>query len=223
MVNSDVYIDIHSHKIINENAITVLNLFPEESLNVTPLMKSCFSVGIHPWYLRNQVNALKIIREKLALSQFIAVGECGLDVFADAPMALQEKCFREQVAMSETFEKPMIIHCVRAYNELIRIKKDMKPRQTWILHAFNGNYETALQCLRHQMILSFGDKMLYWKANSKLFTVPMSSLLLETDNSGKSIEEIYNGFAIRMEMKLPELRTALRNNFVTIFPFIGNE
>src|ERR1035437_6107357 len=131
MPEHSLYIDIHTHQIPTKPCVAVMNVFPDESLP-NNLLSTCFySTGIHPWYLNTQQAYLKAISERMVLPQFIALGECGLDIFASASLEEQEKVFRLQIEISEAFKKPVIIHCVRAFNEIIRIKKDMKPIQPW--------------------------------------------------------------------------------------------
>ena len=57
---------------------------------------------------------------------------------AKAPMELQLAVFKEQVKLSEKLGLPLIIHCVKAMDELLAVKKEFRPQQAWIWHGFRG-------------------------------------------------------------------------------------
>ena len=73
--------------------------------------------------------------------QFVAVGEAGFDKLTAAPMELQVRMFEKQVELSEKYRLPLIIHCVKAMDELLAVRKKLNPAQPWIWHGFRG--ETA--------------------------------------------------------------------------------
>jgi TatD DNase family protein len=80
-----------------------------------------------------------IIEEKLKDENCFALGECGLDKITASDFELQKVVFKKQIQLSEKHQKPLIIHCVKAHQELIEIKKELKPKQVWIFHGFNTN------------------------------------------------------------------------------------
>ena len=56
----------------------------------------------------------------------LALGECGLDKKVQTPLDLQQEVFERQLTLAEKYKKPVIIHCVAAFQELIAIKKKLK-------------------------------------------------------------------------------------------------
>lgn len=90
-----------------------------------------YSAGIHPWELaeRNADQQLAFLQKQLKHKQFVAVGEAGLDKLAAAPMELQLTMFKKQVQLSEKHGLPLIIHCVRATDELLAVKKNFVPNK----------------------------------------------------------------------------------------------
>lgn len=217
---TDVYVDFHTHDISFNSSISVVNIMPYDDITSVNLPNIYFSTGYHPWYIHNHQFKPHELINKLSLPLFIAIGECGLDINSIASMALQEQIFRHHVELSEKFEKPIIIHCVKAYSDIIRIKKDMKPTQPWILHSFNGNYQIAMQCLNHNMKLSFGyiSDELFSKLN--LLDIPDESFFLESDNSGKTIDEIFKRFSHLKGMDINKLKSQIFQNFKNICPSI---
>ena len=117
------------------------------------------SAGLHPWYLSVETfdAASDWLLEQAQSPQVIAIGEAGLDKLISPPWALQLAAFQRCVEISETTQKPLLIHCVRAFNEIIALKKLAQPQQPWIFHGFNKNQQTADMLLNEGCFLSFGN------------------------------------------------------------------
>ncbi|MGR9114694.1 MAG: TatD family hydrolase, partial [Gammaproteobacteria bacterium] len=117
-------IDIHSHHRQSDNCFRIISL---DTRTFSPEVRydHPYSLGLHPWFIEQQdcEEALRKIAAALDDRNMLAVGECGLDKLTTAPMSLQESLFKAQLHLAEQAGKPLLIHCVRAFNELIRIKK----------------------------------------------------------------------------------------------------
>ena len=143
-----------------------------------------FSVGIHPWSTSNMDEneldrAMEIVTEKAADQRAVAIGECGVDRLRGADIAFQEKVLRKHIELSEHLGLPLIIHTVRANDIILRLKKELRPKQLWIIHGFRGKKETALQYLDRGIALSLPE-------NSPLKSTPefpQSMLFSETDEN----------------------------------------
>ncbi len=179
------------------------------------------SVGIHPWTLDkvDRVDALKRIRELASWRTVLAVGECGLDRLARAPLALQEEVFRQQIAIAEQVGKPLITHCVRAHNELIRIWRSVRPKIPFIIHGYDNNAAIAWQLLKCGFYLSFGKALLKPASNAVkvIGQCPADKLFLETDDSGLPIETIYESAAMLRNVSMEELKATIMANFAAAF------
>ena len=171
------------------------------------------SVGIHPWYLDDAENQLDLLRKAIENKQVVAIGECGLDKLKGPSMDLQTTVFKKQIALSEEYHLPMIIHCVKAYNELIQIKKSTHPHQPWIIHGFRGKEALAKECILHGFHLSFGA---YYQEDA-LRAVPVEKLFVETDESDMTIEEIYLRIAHTRGIELEELTESIKKNVERVF------
>jgi TatD DNase family protein len=117
-----IFLNLHTHKYTNQdNVIEIVNQYPQEFDETIPN----YSIGIHPWYIvEDRIDIdLQIIESKLKNESCIAIGECGLDKRIEIPMALQQMVFEKQLALAEIYQKPVIIHCVGAFQEIIAIKK----------------------------------------------------------------------------------------------------
>lgn len=214
------FLDIHTHKRKQNEAIEVIN-FDFQTSNIEAL--SCdnlYSTGIHPWKI--ETNCHKTYFEKLLLSanleNVILIGETGLDKFAEASFEMQEEVFRTHVKVSEELRKPLIIHCVRYFNEIIRLKNELQPQMPWIIHGFNNKIEIAQQLTKHSIYLSFGKVLFADNSNAVevLREIPLESLFLETDDSDYNIKEVYEKAAEILMSDTEKLSVELLKNFEKI-------
>ena len=152
-----------------------------------------------------------------------AIGECGLDRACDSDFELQREVFIKQIELSEQYHKPLIIHAVRSYPDIISIRKETKSNQPWIIHGFNGNEHSAEQLLRHDGIyLSLGDVLFKneKRAERVLDIIPSDRLFLETDVAERSIVEVYEKASLLSGVATDILRKDIFDNFVKIFGHI---
>ena len=125
-----------------------------------------------------------LLTEALFDPSVIALGEAGLDKSIDAPLSLQTEVFTEQVKLSEAFRKPLVIHCVKAWDELLAVKKDLNPQMPWVIHGFRGNDILAEQLIRKGLYLSFGMKF-----NPKALRIAWPDYVSLTDEADIAIEK----------------------------------
>lgn len=195
-----LYYDIHTHHFRPaSDAVAVYNrmlpssgTFPPDA--TSPEQRagstSCyFSVGIHPWYIDREETErqFSLFRRWIGLPRVVAVGEAGLDKLAAVPFGLQEKVFRYQAAVAEEIRKPLIIHCVKAWGEILALHKNLSPRMPWVIHGFRGNPVLASQLLERGFYLSVSDRF-----NPGMFSgALLPRLFLETDDREADIKAVY--------------------------------
>lgn len=174
-----------------------------------------YSVGIHPWHLSedNAEESYSLLTELVCHPQVVAVGECGLDKLKGPSLALQMDIFKRCALLAEESSLPLIIHAVKCSNELIRLKKDLRPTLPWIIHGFRGKKEMAQEYLKHGFCLSFGE---HYQADA-LRVVSLDKLFLETDESLLPIESIYQKVAVSMGMPVEELAGQVTKNSLHLF------
>ncbi|WP_291135008.1 TatD family hydrolase [Flavobacterium sp. UBA7663] len=212
------YINLHTHKFSNLlDVIEVVNQYPWEFDASIPN----YSIGIHPWYIdENRLESdLEIIKEKLQLSECLALGECGLDKRIEIPLELQISVFKKQLEIvKQTTNKPIVLHCVAAYDEVIAIKKEMNIENPMIIHGFSKNEQVAKSLLNNGFYLSFGKYLLRNPDLEKVFTfAPENQILLETDTIEESIYEVYKKAASIKGISIEEMKAIIFNNFSRIF------
>ena len=137
-----------------------------------------FSVGLHPCDVTgDDEKNIQSIGEMAKNPQVLAVGECGFDTLKGPAHDLQEQAFIRQVEISESVGKPMILHVVRDFDTIIRLRKQLKPTQSWLIHGFRGGPLQADQLYSHGIQVSLG-----LKANPQtLQQIQSDRLILETD------------------------------------------
>jgi len=211
------YFDFHTHKLPSDPSIySIVNWTFEDLFDDN----TSYSIGIHPWSTDMVIkNHLEAIKKYAKSSEVIAIGECGLDKLKGANLEKQLEVFNFHIELSETFKKPLIIHCVKAYSEVIKIRKDLKPQQEWIIHGFNSSVETLNQALNNGFYLSYGPHILNpkSKAHKAFLKTPLDKLLLETDNSGISIKDLYVQAAEYLSISIEKLSRQLNANYNIIF------
>ena len=206
------FFNIHTHVSVHPES-EILSLAPEELS--TDNRSFYASVGIHPWTLteKNANIQWKALYESIKDKRIVAIGECGLDKLKGPSMELQTAVFKQEAALAESSSLPLIIHCVKAFNELIQLKKAISPRQPWIIHGFRGKLPLALDCIRHGFYLSIGS---HFQENT-LKAIPLDRLFIETDESEESIESIYQRIAEIKGISQQELLEAINKNVREVF------
>jgi len=208
--------NLHTHKKSNaEGVIAIINQYPNE-FDVTT---EYFSIGIHPWYINlNRVEEdLITIEEKLQLPNCVALGECGLDKRIETPLEIQTQIFEKQLILAKKYKKPVILHCVSAYQEVIAIKKRLNIEFPMIIHGFSKNSQVAQSLLDNGFYLSFGKYLLKnLELASVFYNVPNDKFFLETDTVEETIAEVYQKASSIKEMNLEVI---VESNFKKVFKF----
>src|SRR5690606_37071904 len=154
-----MYHNIHTHQFSNNPEIVELvNQYPKG----VDMNLPSFTVGIHPWYLNEERfdEELQLIEKYLSLKNCKALGECGLDKRVETSIDVQKKVLIPQLLLAEKYKKPVILHCVAAYQEIIWIKKELKLTVPLIIHGFSKNAQVAKSLWSNGFYLSFGKYLL---------------------------------------------------------------
>ena len=218
------FINIHTHQshIDNKEFIEIYNIDVDSNANID--VTFLYSIGIHPWECQKSKVKSSIVQwlNSSMAQRFkgsTAIGECGIDRACGIDFDIQKDVFIKQIEISEQYNKPMIIHAVRAHSDIISIRKETKAKMPWIIHGFQGNEQIVNQYLRHNIYLSLGDVL--FKNESRavelLKTIPSERLFLETDDSERSIVDVYERASVLSGRSLDDLRSDIFNNFVKIF------
>ncbi|OXG00421.1 TatD DNase family protein [Flavobacterium araucananum] len=211
------YFNFHTHHFTNQsNILELVNQYPQEFDAMIPY----YSVGIHPWYIKeDQIEEdLRIIEEKLQTQNCLAIGECGLDKRIEIKFEQQILVFEKQLALAEKYKKPVVIHCVAAFQEVIAIKKKMKITVPMVIHGFSKNSQIANQLIAAGFYISFGKYLLRNPDLKMVFEqIPNDRFFLETDTIEESIKQVYALAAEYKNITIKELQEIISSNHNAIF------
>lgn len=211
------FFNLHTHQSSKQaNVLELVNQYPQEFDTSIPN----YSIGIHPWYIvEDRIDwDLEIIESKLIDEKCLAIGECGLHKRIEIPMALQKMVFEKQLALAEKYRKPVVIHCVAAFQEVIAIRKKMAISVPLIIHGFSKNKETAAQLIFNGFYLSFGKYLLRNPELELVFkSIPKDRLFLETDTIEEGIAAVYELAAKYRNIEMAEMTAIINANFDAVF------
>ena len=215
------YVNIHAHRCAAGKEEWVLRSLKSGEYPPDPVPGAVYSVGMHPWEIGDTdiPPALKKVRMAVENPRVLAIGEIGLDRFADVPEELQMRVFGEQVELAGQMKMPVIIHAVKSYSELIRFSRTAGMPVPMIIHGYRGSLQMAEDLLGHGYYLSFGEPLLESDKVREVFgALPLDRLFLETDESEAPIAEIYRAAAEIKEISTGSLLLHMVQKVRTIFP-----
>jgi TatD DNase family protein len=219
-------INFHTHHEDKLAAIQVIQVYPKDGRKaISKGGLRDFSLGLHPWYVtEDYLNELEELRNVLAtpsLSQrVIAVGECGIDrVINRDYLELQLKVFREQIRLANQYKKALVIHCVRAHQEILQILKQEENKMPVVFHGVNNKFETIAPVLEAGYFCSFGYALFVEGAPvlETFMKTPLDRLFLESDDREDGVAEVYKRAAFLKGMDLKLLKQNIRTNYKKLY------
>ena len=213
-----MYINIHTHKetLAQDNCLQVLSFYSHFQQATSG---SYCTIGLHPWYLQDHDLNFNKLKQYAAYPNVLAIGECGLDRTCNSDFEIQEITFRKQIILAKVLSKPLVLHCVKSYNDVLRMLKEQKFNQAVIFHGYNKNATLAKQLVQQGFYISFGATLLKnpKKMEQVLNSISIESLFLETDDTDISIIEIYLQAANLLHINLQNLILQIEHNFQKAF------
>ena len=145
------------------------------------------TVGIHP-HEADEVPA-DYLAQLIGLAReakVVALGEMGLDYYRDlSPRVIQQRVFREQLALSRELGIPVVIHDRDAHKDILEIiHGDGISPAGGVMHCFSGSWEMAQECMKMGFYISLAGPVTFKKAprlHDIARQVPLDRLLVETD------------------------------------------
>jgi len=196
-----------------------------------------YALGIHPHFLESfQEEDLQLLTHLLKKrdKRCVAVGEIGLDKYAQTDLQLQEDVFIKQLQIAKKFKLPIILHVVKQQSRVLAILKAQKFTQGGVYHAFSGSYEVALEFIKLGFKFGIGGVITYpnsTKTRQTISRLPIESLLLETDapdmpvyqqqqafNSPLNLLSIFDALSVLRNESKDCLATQIEKNTECIFP-----
>ena len=206
-------LDIYTHHLSEDPSNAILNC----EIKNQPIPNNAFyiSVSIHPWQLTYDNSQLQLewLLTTLTDKRVIAIGEVGLDKLCTTPFDLQNNIFCNIIDIASQYNLPLIIHAVKTTNELIMLKKQIQPKNAWIIHGFRGKKELAKSLIEQGFYLSFGERY----NPQSLQSTPVDRLLFETDESTININYLYEQAAILRGVTINQLKRTTQETMNKIF------
>lgn len=213
------FVNIHTHKPSDNKSFEIINLVVGRDSIDNMLSERLYSIGIHPWHTENLQKSKEILTKYTTHPNIIAIGECGFDSKSALSQSEQESLFIHHVKLSEKLEKPLIIHSVKSVNEVIRLKKNLKPLMAWVIHGFSSNAQTASECVKHGLFMSVGHLLCNGETSiAKIVDqIPLTNLFFETDESDLPIDAIYQQYAMLTGKSIKDVSETIYANFARYF------
>jgi TatD DNase family protein len=211
-----VFINIHTHSQIYDAKLELvsMSLRSQERANF-------YSYGLHPWHILEDTadEDLRLLQMKATEARCLAIGECGLDKICATDFKLQERLFMEQIKIANNLNKPLIIHCVKAFNEVLNCLNFADNAVPVIFHGFNNNDNIARLLTEQGYYFSFGKALMGFESNAAraIVSVGRKKFFLETDTSDVSIKYIYKKASELLGVDEDILKQQIVSNFETVF------
>lgn len=145
------------------------------------------AVGCHPENCAPyREEDLDQIRDMARHPKCVAIGEIGLDYYwaENPPRALQQRVFRDQLALAAELALPVIVHDREAHGDSLAAVKEF-PAVRGVFHCFSGSAEMAKELVGLGWMISFTGVLTYKNARKALeaaAAVPLDRLMIETDS-----------------------------------------
>ncbi|MDX2429429.1 MAG: TatD family hydrolase [Bacteroides sp.] len=217
-----LFVNIHGHRKANNIQEWVLRSLMASEYPPDDIKYGHYSVGFHPYNVGkfDEQDTLNKVRLATENPNVFAIGETGLDKSIEAPLEEQARIFEKQVEIAEFANLPVILHVVRAFNEIIEFKKAHNPSVPMIIHGYNGSKEMAEELIKEGFLISFGEAIA--GDNAKVIeafkVVPLEKMFLETDEGGMDIREVYHAAAELKGISMNPLRLQIVENTRAHFP-----
>jgi len=213
------FIDIHTHHpVYTEGIISIPSLFLQD-IDIQNVPNKYFSAAIHPWHASNFTTlTIRTMLENLIMQPgLIAIGETGLDKVCKADYQQQKLVFELHLEFAKNYHKPLIIHAVKSWNELIEYFKLTKV--PLILHGYSEGIVLTRQLIKLGCNFSLGKSVLQINPRFReaIQIIPLDSLFLETDDSPTTIIEIYQEVSAILGLSVEELKNQIYKNFNRLF------
>jgi TatD DNase family protein len=201
-----IFINAHCHQMQHADDWSLLNISSVQDFN---LGQTC-SVGIHPWQIHEFTDEESILemRKIMEKEDVKAIGECGLDKLCSSKWEGQLEVFRKHVVWAQELNKPVILHCVRSQQEILKELKGTEVK--FVFHGFNRNLVMAIQVIQHGGYLSMNEIFLKTNTGREVArNVPKNRVFLETDDLSVSVIEAYICLAEIWCYSVEEVKTQL--------------
>jgi TatD DNase family protein len=202
-------IDFHTHQSKDNNELSLFNVHRPDLF----LESRICSVGLHPWFLSSDslTSEKEWLLDLIKKEKVLAIGECGLDKLCKVPWNLQLDAFTWQLELAEKMKKPVIVHCVRAQQEILRLLIDFNVE--FVFHGFKRSLKMAQEIVAVGGGISLDVHFLRTEVGQQVAgSIPHQFIFLETDDQPISVLEAYICLAEIWQKGLDEVEEIILEN-----------
>lgn len=216
----DLFIDFHTHRARCEQQADVLEIISSHWGDGKT--GELYTLGSHPWLTPEPLAEAPLKAIEAALlhdPRCIALGECGLDKFKGPAMNVQIAVLEQLLDIADRLERSVVIHCVRAYDPLLKIKKNFSRIPHWAIHGYARHDVLAQSLVKHGFYLSVApESTSHAGLLEAVRRIPADRLFLETDSApAQDIVSVYNFTAELCGIDLEYLKAIISENCKTFF------
>ncbi len=178
-----------------------------------------FTIGLHPmsYNFMTFENVSRIIHQYH--DDILGIGECGLDTRIAVPRQHQLELFTAHAELAMEMHLPLIIHCVRSYDDIVHLHQRLKPSNPWIIHGFNRSESIAIKLLDQGILLSIGKELLdpghpIFNFFKKIAEYPF---FLETDGKDIAIQTLYQQASNMLDMSIEAISTIIASHVQQVY------
>jgi len=221
MINSHAHLDFDDMNSIAENAVAIVPSIGKQNW-IDVQMYPYFSLGIHPWLVETHTQYDLDHLEYLAkCNNPVAIGECGLDYIKEIDKETQLHFFTSQLEIAEKYDLPVVIHAVKATEDIIFILKKY-PKVRGEIHGFSGSEIQAQLLTKMGFYLGFGMQITNHKS-TKIRQIakncPLEFILIETDDhpNPDDLTLVAQEIANLKQIPVENVITQCDNNAINLF------
>lgn len=219
LCNKINYLDFHTHKLRRQNDSHITEIVSIHLGNEIP--HNLYTIGKHPWFTNSQLSdkEKRELKTHLQNENCLALGEVGLDRLKGASLDIQKDILRSQLDIANELNKPVIIHCVRAFDQLLQVKKEFSTLKKWCIHGYARHAKLAEQLINQGFYLSLMPVINPSESYIELLrSLPIEKLFLETDSMPNiTIEQLYLQASKIIDISVDELKSQLIQNAENFF------
>jgi TatD DNase family protein len=209
---------VHSHhkpQSINEISIRNAYHFNPSHLSINQF----FSIGIHPWYVSKfELKKIpSIINPLIKNSSVIAIGEIGMDKLKPE-FELQKASFLVQTEIALAAQLPIIVHCVKAYPEILSLLKNYQGKV--ILHNYYTSEAITEAFLKlPNVYFSLGKRFRLASGLNQKYVqaIPANRLFVETDQTREPVSIAYEEISDILQIDRLTFANLVESNFKQVF------
>ena len=216
--------DFHTH---NPGKRNIFNLNYLSSKN-TPKFNYIqpITLSAHPWdsdrfNFSEFVSSYEYVQSREDL-KIVGIGEIGLDRLRGAPIRDQISQLGELASFSSEAGLPMVFHCVKSLEDILKVLNDQSVTKTCLFHDFNGSSQMIDRVIQMGHLIGVGRSI--FRGNSRIMksfsNISLDHVLLETDDLNIEIGQIYSKVAEIKNITVDQVRLKMIRNSAKIFELL---